>query len=39
VSCGIKPALGRVLDETQEAVERSLRRISLAELISDLAKA
>jgi Rrf2 family protein len=39
VSCGIKPALGRVLDETQAAVERSLRRISLAELISDLAKA
>jgi Rrf2 family protein len=39
VSCGIKPALGRVLDETQEAVERSLHRISLAELVSDLAKA
>jgi Rrf2 family protein len=39
VSCGIKPALGRVLDDTQTAVEQSLRRISLAELISDLARA
>ena len=38
VSCGIKPALGRVLAETQQAMERSLSRKTLAGVISDLAK-
>ena len=38
VSCGIKPALRRVLAETQRAIEGSLRRKSLAEVISDLTK-
>ena len=36
VSCGIKPALSRVLAETQQVIEGSLSRTSLAELISDL---
>jgi len=39
VSCGIKPALSRVLAETQQAIEGSLSRTSLAEVISDLTKA
>ncbi|PWT85772.1 MAG: BadM/Rrf2 family transcriptional regulator [Acidobacteria bacterium] len=39
VSCGIKPALSRVLAETQQAIEGSLSRTSLAEVISDLPKA
>ena len=39
VSCGIKPALSRVLTETQQAIEGSLSRTSLAEVISDLTKA
>jgi len=39
VSCGIKPALSRVLAETQHAIEGSLSRTSLAEVISDLTKA
>jgi Rrf2 family protein len=39
VSCGIKPALSRVLAETQRAIEGSLSRTSLAEVISDLTKA
>jgi Rrf2 family protein len=39
VSCGIKPALNRVLAETQQAIEGSLSRTSLAEVISDLTKA
>jgi Rrf2 family protein len=38
VSRGIKPALNRVLAETQQAIEGSLSRTSLAELISDLTK-
>jgi Rrf2 family protein len=36
VSCHIKSALSRVLEETQEALEKSLSRISLARVISDL---
>ena len=36
VSCNIKSALGRVLDETQKALEQRLSRISLAQVISDL---
>lgn len=39
VSCGIKPALSRILAETQQAIEESLSRTSLAEVISDLTKA
>ena len=39
VSCGIKPALSRVLAKTQQAIEGSLSRTSLAEVISDLTKA
>jgi Rrf2 family protein len=35
VSCHIKSALGRVLDETQQALERRLRQISLAQVITD----
>jgi Rrf2 family protein len=38
VSSAIKPALGRVLAETQQALERSLSRTSLAHVISDLSK-
>jgi Rrf2 family protein len=36
VSCGIKSVLGRVLDESQQALEQRLRRISLAQLIGEL---
>jgi Rrf2 family protein len=36
VSCNIKSALRRVLDETQQALEQRLSRISLAQLIADL---
>ena len=36
VSCNIKSALSRVLDETQKALEQRLSRISLAQVISDL---
>jgi Rrf2 family protein len=36
VSCNIKSALSRVLDETQQALEQRLSRISLAQVISDL---
>jgi Rrf2 family protein len=39
VSRGIKPVLSRVLAETQRAIEGSLSRTSLAEVISDLTKA
>jgi Rrf2 family protein len=35
VSCHIKSALSRVLDETQQALEQRLRRISLAQLIAE----
>jgi Rrf2 family protein len=38
VSCHIKSALGRVLNETQQAMEQRLSRISLAQVISDLRK-
>ena len=38
VSCHIKSALGRVLDETQQALEQRLGRISLARVIADLGK-
>jgi DNA-binding IscR family transcriptional regulator len=38
VSCHIKSALGRVLNETQQAVEQSLSRISLAQVMADLRK-
>ena len=36
VSCHIKSALGRVLDEAQQALEQRLSRISLAQVIADL---
>ena len=38
VSCNIKSALGRVLNETQQSVEQRLSRISLAQVIADLRK-
>jgi Rrf2 family protein len=38
VSCNIKSALGRVLNETQQAMEQRLSRISLAQVIADLRK-
>lgn len=38
VSCNIKIALEHALTKTQEAMEDSLRSITLAEIISDLAK-
>jgi Rrf2 family protein len=36
VSCHIKSVLGRVLDESQQALEQRLRRINLAQLIAQL---
>ena len=36
VSCNIKSALSRVLDETQKGLEQRLSRISLAQVISEL---
>jgi Rrf2 family protein len=36
VSCHIKPALNRVLEESQHALEQRLRRISLEQLIAEL---
>jgi len=36
VSCNIKSSLSRVLAKTQTAMEASLKKISLAEIISDL---
>jgi Rrf2 family protein len=36
VSCNIKTVLGGVLEDTQQALEQRLRRISLAQLISAL---
>jgi Rrf2 family protein len=36
VSCGIKSVLERVLEETQQAFEQRLRRISLAQVVSEL---
>lgn len=38
VSCNIKTALEHALTKTQEAMEDSLRSITLAEIISDLAQ-
>jgi len=38
VSCHIKSALGRVLDETQQALEQRMSRISLAQVIAGLGK-
>lgn len=38
VSCNIKTALEHALTKTQEAMEDSLRSITLAEIISDLSK-
>ena len=38
VSCNIKTALEHALTKTQEAMEDSLRSITLVEIISDLAK-
>jgi len=38
VSCHIKSALALVLDETQQALEQRLSRISLARVIADLGK-
>ena len=38
VSCRIKPALERVLGQTQETMEAALDRISLADVVSDLKK-
>src|ERR1700722_14655390 len=35
VSCHIKSALGRVLNETQQAMEQRLNRISLAQVMAD----
>ena len=39
VSCGIKAVLGRVLEETQQAFEQRLRRVSLAQVVSELRQA
>jgi Rrf2 family protein len=36
VSCHIKSALGQVLDDTQQALEQGLARISLAQLMPEL---
>jgi Rrf2 family protein len=36
VSCGIKPALGRVLDDVQMAMEKRLAQKNLADLVNDL---
>jgi Rrf2 family protein len=36
VSCHIKEALEKVLDQTQETMEKSLKKISLAEILKDM---
>ena len=36
VSCGIKSAMNRVLDRTQDSMERSLAEIDLAQVIADV---
>jgi Rrf2 family protein len=36
VSCGIKPALQKVLDKTQSSLEASLRKTTLADILKDL---
>ena len=38
VSCGIKECMESVLDRTQKAMETSLKKTTLAEVISDLKK-
>lgn len=38
ISCNIKPALEKVLDKAQLTMEETLRRISLADVISDTKK-
>lgn len=38
VSCGIKTSLENVLDKTTEAVEKSLKNITLADVISGMDK-
>lgn len=36
VSCGIKPALQKVLDKTQSSMEASLAKTTLADVLKDL---
>jgi Rrf2 family protein len=36
VSCGIKPALQKVLDKTQNSMEASLGKMTLADVLKDL---
>jgi len=36
VSCHIKDALEKVLDQTQDAMENTLRKISLAKILTDM---
>lgn len=36
VSCGIKPALEKVLDKTQSSMEAGLKKITLADVLKDL---
>ena len=36
VSCNIKSALEKALDQTQQGMERSLAKITLADLLSDI---
>lgn len=36
VSCGIKPALQKVLDRTQDSLERSLQGTTLADVLKDM---
>ena len=36
ISCGIKPALEKVLSKTQRSMEESLSQVRLSEVISDL---
>lgn len=38
VSCGIKVCMEKVLDKTQKAMEASLKKTTLAEVIADLKK-
>ena len=36
VSCGIKPALERVLERTQRSMEASLKKTTLADVLGDV---
>ena len=38
VSCGIKRSMENVLDKTQKSMEESLKKITLADVISDIQK-